>query len=52
MQRELDRNARSLLTAVLGNWQFTARQRQAKSPTLSQKQLELSFQATEMARLA
>jgi hypothetical protein len=43
---------RSLLTAVLGNWQFTAQQRQANRQPFLQKQLELSFQATETARLA
>ena len=43
----------TLLTAVLGIWQFTAQQRQANRQPFLQKQLELSFQATETAgRLA
>jgi hypothetical protein len=37
----------TLLTAVLGIWQFTAQQRQANRQPFLQKQLELSFQATE-----
>jgi hypothetical protein len=43
----------TLLTALTGIWQFTAQQRQANRQPFLQKQLELSFQATETAgRLA
>jgi hypothetical protein len=43
----------TLLTAVLGIWQFTAQQQQANRQPFLQKQLELSFLATETAaRLA
>jgi hypothetical protein len=40
---------RSLLTAVLRIWQYTAQQRQANRQTFLQKQLEPFFQATETA---
>jgi hypothetical protein len=39
----------TLLTAVIGIWQFTAEQRQANRQPFLQKQLELSFQAAETA---
>jgi len=43
----------TLLTAALGIWQFSAGQSQANRQPFLQKQLELSFQATETAaRLA
>jgi hypothetical protein len=43
----------TLLTAVLGIWQFTAQQSQSNRQPFLQKQLELSFQASETAaRLA
>src|ERR1700730_9700680 len=43
----------TLLTAALRNWQFTSQQSQANRQPFLQKQLELSFQATETAaRLA
>jgi hypothetical protein len=43
----------TLLTAGLGIWQFTAQQSQANRQPFLQKQLELTFQATETAsRLA
>ena len=43
----------TLLTAMVGIWQFTAQQRQANRQPFLQKQLELCFQATETAgRLA
>jgi hypothetical protein len=43
----------TLLTAVIGIWQFTAQQSQANRTPFLQKQLELSFQASETAsRLA
>jgi hypothetical protein len=43
----------TLLTAVLGIWQFTAQQRQANRQPFLQKQLEVCFEATETAgRLA
>jgi hypothetical protein len=43
----------TLLTAALGIWQFTSQQSQANRQPFLQKQLELSFQATETAaRLA
>jgi hypothetical protein len=43
----------TLLTAALGIWQFTAQQRQANREPFLLKQLELSFQASDIAsRLA
>jgi hypothetical protein len=43
----------TLLTALVGIWQFTAQQQQANRQPFLQKQLELCFQATEVAgRLA
>ncbi|MFY9626430.1 MAG: hypothetical protein WAL40_07560 [Rhodoplanes sp.] len=43
----------TLLTAMVGIWQFTAQQQQANRQPFLQKQLELCFQATETAgRLA
>jgi hypothetical protein len=43
----------TLLTALVGIWQFTAQQSQANRQPFLQKQLELAFQASETAgRLA